>query len=343
MQMAKLLSVIIPVFNTEKFISKMVRSVISQGLNPSEYEILLMDDGSTDQSLSVCESLAEEYPDIIRVYSHKNCGVGKTRNRGTDLARGEFVCFFDSDDYLLPGRLGVLLETADMNSVDAVAFSSVTVDRYYPGDEVYLAKRPTYNVTYTGTCEDRIEKACFGSMIWNLVIRKEFIDKSGLEFADYPIGEDVVYNLELALRRPRMVIYDTDIYRYCIRRNSAVNSIDDAKVRRHIESYMSVLGHMANILHDLKDERFAKGIEELISRQYVPFFSRILRSDISKEEFEQIIADLASWGCDLNFGAPSRLKRIVSFVAVHTWTFPILRAFYRNIFFPYIHPRLRRN
>ncbi len=341
--MAKLLSVIIPVYNTEQFVSKMVLSIFDQDLNPSDYEILLMDDGSTDRSLSVCKSLAEEYPDVIRVYTHQNCGVGRTRNHGVDLARGKFVCFFDSDDYLLPGRLGQLLRMANPDTVDVIAFSSVTVDRYYLGDEAYLSKPPTYNVTYTGTCEDRIEKACFGSMVWNLIIRKEFIDKTGLKFTEYPIGEDVIYNLELVLRHPEMTIYDTDIYRYCVRQNSAVNAIDDGKVRLHVESYMSVIRRMADILHTLKNERFANGIKELISRQYVPLFSRLLRSNISKKEFEQMMEALSSAGCELNFGTPSRFKQIISFVATHSRTFPILQAFYRNIFYPYIHPRLRRN
>ena len=97
-----LLSFIIPVYNCESLVRRCVESITQQGV--SDYEIILVNDGSKDASLSVCNALASEYP-VIRVFTHYNVGTSTTRNRGLNASTGRYVWFVDADDYIPRGFL----------------------------------------------------------------------------------------------------------------------------------------------------------------------------------------------------------------------------------------------
>lgn len=97
-----LLSFIIPVYNCESLVRRCVESITQQGI--SDYEIILVNDGSKDASLSVCNALASEYP-VIRVFTHDNVGTSTTRNRGLKASTGRYVWFVDADDYIPSGFL----------------------------------------------------------------------------------------------------------------------------------------------------------------------------------------------------------------------------------------------
>ena len=100
--MDKKLSVIIPACNAEKYVERCIESIVSQGIDDAE--ILLVDDGSTDNTLHACNALAKKYP-CIRVFHKANGGASSARNLGIDNAHGEYLMFADVDDYLLPGAL----------------------------------------------------------------------------------------------------------------------------------------------------------------------------------------------------------------------------------------------
>jgi len=101
------LSIIIPVYNVENYLKKCIDSVISEAL--SDYEIILVNDGSTDSSPEICQSYAEAYPELIRFISKENGGLGSARNCGLEVASGEYVFFIDSDDYVCENAVKEML------------------------------------------------------------------------------------------------------------------------------------------------------------------------------------------------------------------------------------------
>lgn len=103
------LSIVIPVYNVENYLAKCLDSVIYPEL--SDYEVLIVNDGSTDSSGKICEEYARKYSDLIRVVTTPNAGVGSARNTGLELARGEFILFIDSDDYLSEGAIIEMMDT----------------------------------------------------------------------------------------------------------------------------------------------------------------------------------------------------------------------------------------
>ena len=92
------LTYIIPVYNTERYLTRCLNSIVSQGLADDDYEVLVVDDGSTDGSRGVAEAFAREHPSV-RVLSQPNSGVCAARNQALDHARGRYIQFVDSDDY----------------------------------------------------------------------------------------------------------------------------------------------------------------------------------------------------------------------------------------------------
>ena len=117
------LSIIIPVYNVEKYLRKCVISLVHQDFQ--DYEIILVDDGSTDGSSEISDELGETISDerlAIRVIHQPNAGVGAARNAGMKVAKGEYVCFVDSDDYWEPNVLGTLMEQVERENLDVLRF-----------------------------------------------------------------------------------------------------------------------------------------------------------------------------------------------------------------------------
>ena len=102
------LSIVIPVYNVEKYLAKCLDSVIFPGLD--SYEVIVVNDGSTDGSGTIAADYAARYPSLLRLIEQENGGLGAARNTGLEAARGEFVCFLDSDDWLRENAVPEMLE-----------------------------------------------------------------------------------------------------------------------------------------------------------------------------------------------------------------------------------------
>ena len=102
------LSIIIPVYNTEQTLEKCVDSVLQSSLN--NFEIILVNDGSTDNSANICESYKNNYPEQVLVIHQKNQGLSAARNAGLGIAKGQYITFVDSDDYISKDLYCHLLE-----------------------------------------------------------------------------------------------------------------------------------------------------------------------------------------------------------------------------------------
>ena len=106
------LSVIVPVYNVEKFLPRCLDSLLRQGMEVGEYEVICVNDGSPDNSAQILANYQAKHPDIFRVVTQENQGLGGARNTGTALARGEYVAYVDSDDYLIDGAYRYLQRQA---------------------------------------------------------------------------------------------------------------------------------------------------------------------------------------------------------------------------------------
>lgn len=122
-----LFSIIIPVYNVEKYLSTCLESVLAQSFG--DYEILLIDDGSKDSSGEICDSYCEKYPDKIRVHHKANQGQISARKAGLRLATGTYVCFLDSDDCWEKGTLSQLYNVISRENTDVIMFRWKLIDQ----------------------------------------------------------------------------------------------------------------------------------------------------------------------------------------------------------------------
>ena len=116
-------SVIVPVYNVENYLRRCIDSLVSQTIDKKDMEVVLVDDGSTDESPAICDEYAERY-NYIRAFHIENNGVSNARNFGMDKAQGKFIMFLDSDDYLSKNSVGSIARFFNKNydSVDVVTY-----------------------------------------------------------------------------------------------------------------------------------------------------------------------------------------------------------------------------
>ena len=120
------LSIVVPIYNTEKYLRKCVDSLLAQDVD--DYEIILVNDSTPDNSQDIIDEYVEKYPDIVKSYIKENGGLGDTRNYGMSKASGEFIFFVDSDDYIKENSLGGLVNRMHDNNLDVLVFDFMRVD-----------------------------------------------------------------------------------------------------------------------------------------------------------------------------------------------------------------------
>ena len=269
-------SVIIPVYNVEKYIDRCLKSILSQ--NYDDLEIIVIDNGSTDRSGSICDSYANEYANIS-VYHIENHGVGPARNFGLSKAKGEFICFVDADDYLV-GNLFSDVESQLDSQLDLLVFS------YYNSIEKNLSEidRSAKILPAEGKKDKSDFIALFQELwltdmmytVWNKIYRREFLEEHQIVFESYELGEDVRFNLNVYQHVNAVFLVKSGYYVYISGRvDSAMGQYNPNRMNYQLEE----LGKVDQLMTswNIHDEQFVDQIK-----------SRILMSNIQNISAQKI-------------------------------------------------------
>lgn len=227
------ISIIVPVYNAEATLDRCLGSLSEQQGN---IQIVLVDDGSADDSLIICKKW-EERDSRIEVVSQSNSGVSAARNLGLDHCRGEWICFVDSDDYLESDACERLLRIVDGRAVDAVIFGHVTEDA---GDAQESIKRKIVgrdnSSDDTAVIVDRDEalqltlsaSGCKG-YVWNRMYRTAVIEREPhLRFSECAhFCEDLLFNVAFFMRGGAVAVTDDKLYHYYNNSSSVVHTITE--------------------------------------------------------------------------------------------------------------------
>lgn len=209
---------IVPVYNVEEYIKKCLESILNQDFD--DYEIIVVDDETPDNSMNIVEELAAAKPDKINVIHQKNKGLGGARNTGVGAAKGEYLVFVDSDDYIEKDMLAKLDERLSTAPCDIVMFN------YY---EVLTSGDRIGTITVFGeeaVCETAGEKAKLllnPPCAWNKVFRREFFVDSGVLFPEKTLYEDVVTRI-LTAKADKIFLCNEYFYNYVQRQGSIMKS-----------------------------------------------------------------------------------------------------------------------
>ena len=231
-------SVIVPVYNVEKFLPRCLDSIINQTLK--DIEIICINDGSPDNSLQILEDYAKK-DSRIRIINQENSGPSVSRNKGILMAQGEYIGFVDSDDWLDVDFYEKLYAAAQKYDAD-IAACGIKVYRKY--------SRVNYMLKYTKeSCVDDLERKLYlcdvpeTCNVWNKIYRTTFIKNNNIEFeVGINFGEDVSFTMEALYFSENLVTIPNTLYNYDrLNVNSIVRTKSDKLIRdaEHVHNRMS--------------------------------------------------------------------------------------------------------
>ena len=270
-------SVIVPVYNVENYLSRCIDSLLAQ--NYVDLEILLIDNGSKDQSGQICEDYATQFSNIT-AYHIPNKGVGSARNFGLSKAKGEFICFVDADDYLV-GNLFSDVESQLDSQLDLLVFS------YYNSIEKNLSEidRSAKILPTEGKKDKSDFIALFQELwltdmmytVWNKIYRKEFLEEHQIVFESYELGEDVRFNLNVYQHVNAVLLVKSCYYVYISGRiDSAMGQYNPNRMNYQLEELGKVDQLM--ISWNSHDEQF---IDQIKARILMSNIQNILKQKMS--------------------------------------------------------------
>ncbi|WP_321518061.1 glycosyltransferase family 2 protein [uncultured Bacteroides sp.] len=214
--MAKI-SVIVPVYNSEPYLHKCIKSILSQTF--SDLELLLINDGSSDSSGSICDDF-EKIDNRIRVFHKRNEGVSSARNLGLDVAIGEWICFVDSDDWIESDCLEISSEYIIKDKLDCLQFSFKHIDEY--GNVLRLE----FNETPVMNLNDYVSSGSFCYRAGGSIIRKSIIDDKNIRFIEgLKLGEDQLFILTVIANSKKMRRIKNTFYCYFFNNSSATKNV----------------------------------------------------------------------------------------------------------------------
>ncbi len=293
------LSIIVPVYNAEKYLRVCLDSLTAQTVD--DYEILLINDGSSDSSPEIMEDYRRRYPDLIRTLTVENGGQGRARNIAMDLARGEYLGFVDSDDWVDPAMFEKLLAAAEESGADMAQCDAVEC----------WADGHTRYADMTG-CRDEI---LIPTAVWNKLIRRSAAE--GVRFAERLWYEDIAFVIKLLLRVDKIANVREGLYFYRCGQSSTMNNHN---ARKNLD--------IIRIMEELREPLAAAGRTAdfetlLINHLLLDTINRVAVQD--SPDKGQVCAELRAYAkkyiprllrCP-SFQKESRNRRIVLFLNYH--------------------------
>ncbi|WP_293717992.1 glycosyltransferase [uncultured Phascolarctobacterium sp.] len=297
-----MISIIVPVYNVEKYLNRCIDSILKQIY--IDFEIILVNDGSTDSSGIICEYYHEQYPQIITVIHQNNQGLSQARNTGLEQAKGEYITFIDSDDFISPNYLYVLLKNMKMYDADISCCSYIRTTKSIMNNDFIKSNNICTIVEGSNCVKFYLEKELVSAGI--KLYKKEIFNN--LRFPFGKIHEDISTIFQAFSQARRIVYIDEKLYyyyknfdgitkqRFNIKQLDLINAwkdvmkfsevyeknIQDVARFRLNKSYFTLLGKIAlygydKAMNEIERKKILNFIMdrfecyELITSKYMPF------------------------------------------------------------------------
>ncbi|PEF43536.1 hypothetical protein CON22_25850 [Bacillus cereus] len=223
-------SIIVPCFNVEKYLRNFMNSMLHQKFE--SYEVIFVNDGSTDNTLSILKEFSEMYS-FVRCIDQENSGSGIARNSGLRVADGEYVCFFDPDDTILENTLKDNYEIAKKHDIEVVLFGINVVDEKQRIRKIITFKDNKL-LTNKNEMKNSFSEMFFDTNIFspcNKMYLRKFLMKNNLEFPMNRTGQDSLFNIKMWDTIPKTYINTNSYYFYLFgRTGSATKQFDQLRI-----------------------------------------------------------------------------------------------------------------
>lgn len=266
-----LFSIIVPVYNSEPYLKQCFESVLRQ--SGEDYELVLVDDGSTDDGGQICDSFHARYPDRVRVIHQKNKGSIFARLAGIHAAIGEYCMFLDADDAYEPECLATIRETIEQTGADIVLFNNYS---YFEEDGSIEPNQAAFadQTIFSGVSKRLIYEKLIATEqlnnIWSKAIRTSLLKADDTQYelyADNPFGEDMLEALYPVTHARSIVYRDKQLYCYRRHATSVTRKLDflrlermfDERKNEQLRRYMTIWGMDSPKEIDMLRARIARG------------------------------------------------------------------------------------
>ncbi len=275
-----LFSILVPVYNSEKYLEECFDSVLRQ--SEQDYELVLVDDGSTDGGGAICDAYQAKYPDRIRVIHQKNQGLILARRAGIRAAKGAYCMFLDADDAYEPQCLSTVRETIERTNADVVIFNNYS---YFEEDGSIEPNKVAFpdQTAFAGEQKRLIYQELIASErlnnIWMKAIQTPLLQNDDTDYqlyADNPHGEDLLQSLYPLTHAQKIVYRDKMLYRYRRHASSMTRVMElqrlermfDDKKERQLRRYMTIWGMDTQKEIDQLQARTTRGTLTLFWQHY---------------------------------------------------------------------------
>lgn len=259
-------SIIVPVYNVYKYLDRCLKSLVSQTLN--DIEIIIINDGSPDDSQNIIDKYAKEYPKKIRAFEVENGGISEARNIGLSKATGSYIGFVDSDDYIEKDMYEKLYNLAEKEGLDIV------IGGLYNVVEETGKKEPIIDKKISN--DNDINVLLGTTAVWNKIYRKEVVEN--IKFRKRKWYEDLDYTVKAISNSKKIGYVDECFYNYMIRQGSIMNN-------KNLERNLEILDTFDEIKSYKKSNKYNDIIEYLaIYHIYICAVVRVINSSGSKKE-----------------------------------------------------------
>ncbi len=282
------ISIIIPAYNVEKYIKKCLSSICSQNVDRKKYEVIVINDGSQDTTRKEIISSQQLFSNITHI-DQKNSGPSAARNRGLDVAKGEFIWFVDSDDYIAVDALFYLLRVLEEQNPDIVQFNHKKVQEQQ--NSQMLSPSTVKLSSYVG--ENFLTQKKFSPMVWLYIYKRELLKKHNLRFLQGFLHEDEEFAPKAVYFAQQVLKIDKVIYYYRKRASSITTSKNNLTLK--IESQHAVCRSLAQFI---AEEKMSKKAERYFQKKIHQIIINLLKVccknrkyDLLSKKLEELIQE----------------------------------------------------
>lgn len=322
------LSVIVPCYNVEPYLDRTFRCLERQWNGRDDYEIILINDASTDGTIGKLNEFKQRYPDNVTVIDKTvNQGAAEARNSGLDMARGEWIVFFDPDDALVDNGYVRLLDLTRDKDFDILSFE-VEIVPEKEWDDALTHAPFTADIEWEGSAQDYMLNHHYGTSIKFFFKRKLM---KGMRFKPLTFLEDLVFVLPIFLSEAKVGLTQAKVYFYILRGSSATNMIDAKRLNKGCDDILTAIqfmdqckqGHNDSIKDRIGD-RQAFYLGNLITR--------LMLSNKSLDEIKHHRQEILKLSVPQSLQM-SKKQRFYDFLFKHPQLMITLRPVYRSIRF----------
>jgi glycosyltransferase involved in cell wall biosynthesis len=248
-------SIIVPVYNVEKFLNRCLDSIVSQDYQ--DYEVIIIDDGSTDGCPQICDEYAASY-EKIKVIHQLNGGLSKARNVGMENANGEFIIFIDSDDWIDVCSLKSFAEILTHNNVDLLIGKAKTIDDQGNTQDKVVYRTPQGRYAIKNYLDQLKDTQTYTACAPFTIYRRAFLQMNELHFTEGLIHEDEVWTPSVLLSAKSVYVSDVYFYFHYIRMGSINRSTNFDESGRNLFEVVKEL----QVLLKKQDNNYAQVIRD---------------------------------------------------------------------------------